>query len=168
MKEALDAKAALQLVAREAGDRLVLHPLGRAWTTTTGADPASEVRWTAEWLRLRDSYDTDDLTRLAHAIRDAKIWTHLRGPVSVEYLALHMEGELREQRRQPEGRDEGVCVKTEPVLIFTTDRLDHAIAEAFEALPPSVSGAEIAARSAEIAAAVVKNLREGEAGRSAS
>lgn len=164
MKEALDAKAALQLVAREAGGRLVLHPPGRAWCTTTGTDPASEVRWIAEWLRLRDSYDTDDLTRLAHAIRDAKIWTHLRGPVTVEYLALRMEGELRTLRRRP---GSGVCAD-DAVLIFTADRMERAIAEAFEALPPSVSGAEIAARSAEIAAAVIKNLRDAEAGRSAS
>ena len=84
MKEALDAKAALQLVAREAGGRLVLHPPGRAWTTTTGADPASEVRWTAEWLRLRDSYDTDDLTRLAHAIRDAKIDSLYEGTTAIQ------------------------------------------------------------------------------------
>ena len=92
----LTGPAALAILAKAAGPRLVLHPPGRPYASETGLAPDDETSWCYAWHKLREAWGEADLKALGEEIAAGRLWAHLKRGVSAAYLVKNLTDGLQQ------------------------------------------------------------------------
>ncbi len=116
----LTAPAALAILARAAGPRLVLHPPGRPYASETGLAPDDETAWCYAWHKLRTAWGEADLKALGEEIGAGRLWAHLKRGVSAAYLVKNLTDGLQQAAAPDPRPPPRPHTKTTPTRIGVT------------------------------------------------